>query len=77
METITTGAVMLAVGSVTELIKRLGLPSKYAPLTSVALGIAFAMYFLKDNSSDIVFAGLVMGLTVSGLYSGGKALLGK
>lgn len=77
METITTASVMAAVMGITQAIKMLGLPKRYAPLTSVAVGIGFAMFFFKDNAPEIIFAGVVMGLTVSGLYSSGKALLGK
>lgn len=77
MEIISTGSVMAAVMGITQAIKMLGLPSRFAPITSVAVGIAFAMFFLKTSTPEAVFAGIVMGLTVSGLYSGGKALLGK
>ena len=77
METITTASVMAAVMGITQAIKMLGLPSRYAPITSIAVGIAFAMFFLKGNSPDIVFGGLVMGLMCSGIWSGTKALLGK
>ena len=78
METITTASVMAAVMGITQAIKILGLPSRFAPITSIAVGIAFAMFFLKEGSTpEIMFSGIVMGLFVSGLWSGTKALLGK
>lgn len=77
METITTASILAAVMGITQAIKMLGLPKRFAPITSVAVGVAFAMFFLKGSSPEIVFAGVVTGLVVSGLYSGGKTLLGK
>lgn len=77
MEIVSAGSVLAAVMGMTQAIKMLGLPSRYAPITSVALGIAFAIYFLHGTSPEVVFAGVVMGLTCSGLWSGSKALLGK
>ena len=77
MEIVSAGSVLAAVMGITQAIKMLGLPSRFAPISSIAVGIAFAMFFLKSSSPETVFAGVVMGLTVSGLWSGSKALLGK
>lgn len=70
METAVTVAL---VAGVTEALKRgFKIPSRYAVVVSLALGVASA-YFL----TEALAAGLIVGLSASGLYSGGKALLNK
>lgn len=58
--------------------KSAGLSGRWAPLLSVVLGlvvdIAFKSVLLGSVSTVVAaFAGLVSGLTASGLYSGVKA----
>ncbi len=53
--------------------KTAGLPSRYAPLLSVVLGIVAFMLFATGYPLDKVFEGLLAGLAASGLYSGVKA----
>jgi hypothetical protein len=55
-----------------ELLKGLGLPGRFAPLASVALG--FAAAFVLGQAA---LQGLVIGLSAAGLYSGSKASFGK
>ena len=58
--------------AVVELIKGFGLPGKFAPLVSVALGFV-AAYLLHQP----LIQGLVFGLSAAGLYSGSKASFSK
>ena len=58
-----------AIIAVVEAIKKAGLPSKFAPLTSIAFGVGFGFI-----SSDII-TGLLFGLAASGIYSGFKTLI--
>ena len=56
-----------------DVLKRAGLPSKFAPLMSIILGVIFAIVF--QNNGDIkssIITGLVIGTSASGLYSSGK-----
>jgi hypothetical protein len=56
-----------------DVIKKAGLPSNFAPLVSLVLGVVFG--FIFDSSGDIksaIVTGLIMGMSASGLYSGGK-----
>lgn len=83
METITptetiagVSAVALIVGLV-QVAKRLGLPSRFAPLLSLLLGIALVSLGLKGISAASIFSGLIVGLSASGLWSGTKALSGR
>ena len=83
METLIYGipAVGLVIG-LTELIKKLGLNPKYAPLIALAWGIIISFtansIFGAIGITGIILRGLVLGLTASGLWSGTKAtVLGK
>ncbi|MBK5242613.1 hypothetical protein [Clostridium sp.] len=56
-----------------EVIKKAGLPNRFAPLASIIIGVGFGLIF--ENSGDIknaIITGLIMGMSASGLYSGGK-----
>ena len=72
-----TEAVIIAViVGLVELFKQAGLPKKASPLVAIAFGIAGGVIYLFPHDTKAgIFMGLVMGLSASGLYSGGKALL--
>ena len=56
-----------------EAAKRTGLPAKYAPLLSLALGIAAGVFIMSPG--DVIqgiWSGIAMGLSAVGLYSGVK-----
>lgn len=62
----------LTVGLV-EAVKQLGLPTKFAPL--VAIGIGIGLSFLGFSSlpfNQLILFGIYLGLTAVGLYSGTK-----
>lgn len=61
--------------AVVELIKQYGLPSKYAPLLALLLGLAVSFFSAQTVSIEAGLEGLVLGLSASGLYSGGKVML--
>lgn len=58
---------------ISELAKRVGLPTKWTPLFSVLLGIFFGVFYVspQDIMNGIIY-GLVIGLSSIGLYSGPK-----
>lgn len=59
--------------SLIQLAKGLGLPSKFAAITAVIVGIIFGVFFMEPNCMRMgVFKGIVYGLSASGLYSGTK-----
>ena len=62
----------LALG-LTEVLKRAGLPSRYAPLASVILGV-FVSGLVTSFTKENIIMGIVAALTASGLYSGAKSL---
>lgn len=66
-------AIIPLITGIVELLKQLGLPSKYAALTSAILGVAVGILYVAPE--DILRGGLIglsLGLAASGLYSGTK-----
>lgn len=63
----------------TEMAKRTGkLPDRYVPFVSVALGVALAFLIAPSLVwRDEVVAGIMAGLSASGLWSGTKAVAGR
>lgn len=60
-----------AIVALTNLAKRTGLPSRWAPLVSVLAGVAVACgdaYSTGAGYLDAVARGIILGLTASGLY---------
>jgi len=68
-------AVPLIVGLV-EVVKRAGLPERFAPLVSMALGLALSLGYMATSGDaawmDSLVIGIALGLSASGLYSSGK-----
>ena len=57
-----------------EAAKRFGIPAKYAPIVSIIGGIAYGL-FTGGLTVEAGLSGLVIGLSASGLYSGGKSVV--
>ena len=72
-----TEAIIIAViVGLVELLKQAGLPKKASPLVALAFGVVGGVIYLFPGDVKAgIFMGLVMGLSASGLYSGGKAIL--
>lgn len=51
----------------TEVIKRLGLPTRFVPLTAVILGVIYGGFVL-GWSVDPILTGIIAGLSAVGLY---------
>ena len=58
---------------VVQAVKKVGLKSRWAPLTSLAVGVVLAFILGGDSLSQVILGGLVVGLSAAGLYSGVKA----
>jgi hypothetical protein len=68
---LTLATIPIIVG-VVSVLKTVGVPSKWAPLISLVLGLGVAV--LVETSLPIrILGGLIIGLSASGLYSGAKA----
>ena len=57
----------------TEVAKTAGLPSKYAPLLAVVLGVICSGIF-SSFSKEGIFTGIIAALSAMGLYAGTKRL---
>ena len=67
-------ALIPATMGLVDVAKRAGLPSKYAPILSLGIGIALGIATSLGNLQKGIITGIAIGLSASGLYSGTKAL---
>jgi len=65
MESIAAAVAIIT--GLTEVVKRLGLSTRYVPLLAVVLGIIYAGFVVGWDSMSLV-SGIVAGLTSVGLY---------
>lgn len=66
-------AIVPIIVGLVEVMKRLGLPSRWAPLAAVVLGILGGFFFLSPGDArQAVLAGLAAGLAAVGLDSGSR-----
>ncbi len=74
--TIATAGVIALITAIIQLVKGVGLPSKYAPLGAVALGVLYFVTTTDVVAVSTVIDGIATGLASVGLYSvGGKEVL--
>ncbi len=73
------GVLIALVVGLTEVGKKLGIPSRFLPLLALLLGVGvnFVLKFLGLEYGELLLGGLVAGLSAIGLYSGTKATLEK
>ena len=70
-------AIPLILGFV-EMLKMAFLPSRFAAMTAVGLGIALSFLVGDYGSYGVtIVVGMILGLASSGLYSGSLSTLGK
>ncbi len=72
MELLTIPAIVALI----EALKLAGLPSKFAPLTAIVLGV-IAGLLVVDMTVNGGIMGAIIGLSASGLYDTSKPLLNK
>jgi len=74
-EFLNAGLVPVIVG-VVAVFKATGLPSRFAPLLSLLLGIGGVFLLPHDIATGTtILIGIGSGLAASGLYSGAKAMV--
>lgn len=57
-----------------ELLKRAGIPPRFIPLTSLAMGYFFSFYYLAPGDFKRgLLLGTILGLSAVGLFSGTRA----
>ena len=61
------------VAALVEVFKKTGLPEKFAPLSSLLLGMAYTVSYTvlsgEGESVSSLYLGIIVGLSASGLYS--------
>jgi len=77
MQLIDDAVAMGLIIALVEVAKVLGLPTRFAPVLSLALGIGAAFIWVLTGWQDALVTGLLWGLTASGLYSGTRATVSK
>lgn len=71
IEALTPAAAVVVITGLVEALKMAGLPSQFAALASVAIGVLTSVFVLPEPSLAIsMFYGVGYGLAASGLYSG-------
>ncbi|HDR7777681.1 TPA: holin [Bacillus tropicus] len=68
-------AVMIGiVVGLSQIVKTIGLQTKYVPLLNLTLGIVLGVLFLDGDIKTNVFQGIIIGLSVSGLFDHTKIM---
>ena len=71
MESIEPGVIIAIILGLTEVIKKLGLKSRFAPAVAVVIGI-IASCVTYGFSGQSAFLGVLLSLTAMGMFSGVK-----
>lgn len=75
---LTLAVITAVIVGLVQVAKGAGLPTRFAPLLSVVLGVGgLIVLTMFKPIAEVIFAGLVVGLTACGLYSGVKTTVGK
>ncbi|MRS25850.1 MULTISPECIES: holin [Bacillus] len=68
-------AVMIGiVVGLSQIVKTIGLQTKYVPLLNLTLGIVLGVLFLDGDIKINVFQGIIIGLSASGLFDHTKIM---
>ncbi|MDA1680409.1 holin [Bacillus cereus group sp. TH152-1LC] len=68
-------AVMIGiVVGLSQIVKIIGLQTKYIPLLNLTLGILLGVLFLDGDIKTNVFQGIIIGLSASGLFDHTKIM---
>ncbi|MGE7632721.1 holin [Bacillus paramycoides] len=68
-------AVMIGiVVGLSQIVKTVGLQTKYVPLLNLTLGIVLGVLFLDGGIKTNVFQGIIIGLSASGLFDHTKIM---
>ncbi|RBP27311.1 MULTISPECIES: holin [Bacillus] len=57
-----------------QIVKTVGLQTKYVPLLNLTLGIVLGVLFLDGDIKVNVFQGIIIGLSASGLFDHTKII---
>lgn len=63
-------AIVSIIGGVVEVIKRVGLPSRFCGLLAIILGVIISVGYNKSFDFSPIILGVMYGLSASGAYEG-------
>ncbi len=73
---IETSIIIAVIVGLVQVVKGVGMPSRYASLFALVFGVAASFAVASEATVGLtIFNGLVLGLSSAGLYSGTKATL--
>ncbi|MBZ4222497.1 holin [Bacillus mobilis] len=71
---ISLAVIIGIVVGLSQIIKTIGLQTKYVPLLNLTLGIVLGVLFLDGEIKTNVFQGIIIGLSASGLFDHTKII---
>ncbi|MCU4989974.1 holin [Bacillus cereus] len=71
---IEISVIIAVVVGFSQIVKTIGLQTKYVPLLNLTLGIVLGVLFLDGNIKTNVFQGIIIGLSASGLFDHTKIM---
>ncbi|MGW6192857.1 holin [Bacillus cereus] len=71
---IEISVIIAVVVGLSQIVKTIGLQTKYVPLLNLTLGIVLGVLFLGGDIKINVFQGIIIGLSASGLFDHTKIM---
>ncbi|HFK1544977.1 holin [Bacillus toyonensis] len=71
---IEISVIIAVVVGLSQIVKTIGLQTKYVPLLNLTLGIVLGVLFLDGDNKTNVFQGIIIGLSASGLFDHTKIM---
>ena len=72
MPTISYAGFIVVISGLVQVAKTLGLPTKFCPLLAVLLGAVFGELAFVGDFKELLFYGVVAGLSSAGFYDAVK-----
>ncbi|MCC2432591.1 holin [Bacillus phage J5a] len=71
---VSIAVIIGVVVGLSQIVKTIGLQTKYVPLLNLTLGIVLGVLFLDGDIKTNVFQGIIIGLSASGLFDHTKIM---
>ncbi|MES5847924.1 MULTISPECIES: holin [unclassified Bacillus cereus group] len=71
---VSIAVIIGVVVGLSQIVKIIGLQTKYVPLLNLTLGIVLGVLFLDGDIKTNVFEGIIIGLSASGLFDHTKIM---
>lgn len=71
---VSVAVIIGVVVGLSQIVKTIGLQTKYVPLLNLTLGIVLGVLFLDGDIKTNVFQGIIIGLSASGLFDHTKIM---